>query len=173
MDNWVIEPLSAAHQRAEFCCGKSSLDAFLQSHVSQYEKRRLGRTYVAVLPAEQRVWGYFTLAASAVAYAHLPAKAAKKLPRHPVPVILLARLAVDQAMRGKGLGRLLLADALRRCASLASSLGVHAVEVDALDDAAKAFYEKYGFTALEDNPLHLFLPIAAIDQALGPSAASP
>src|SRR4051812_14420161 len=100
MDDWLIEPLNAAHQRADFRCGKPALDAFLHAHASQYEKRRLGRTYVLVRPDEQRVWGYFTLAAGAVAYAHLPVKAARKLPRHPVPVILLGRLAVDQAVQG-------------------------------------------------------------------------
>src|SRR5450631_3865511 len=131
MGKWVMESLKHSHQRGEFCSGNSQLDAFLRLHVSQYEKRRLGRTYVAVQPGESRVQGYYTLASGAVAFANLPAKAAKKLPRHPVPVILLARLAVDQVDQGKGLGGHLLADALRRCLSLAEALGVHAVEVDA------------------------------------------
>ena len=167
MAEWIIEPLGRAHQRAEFCCGKPPLDNFLHALVSQYEKRRLGRTYVAVRPGEERVLGYYTLASGSVAFENLPGKAAKKLPRHPVPVVLLARLAVDQAAQGQGLGGLLLADALKRCLGLAGQLGIHAVEVDAIDDQAKAFYEKYGFVPLLDNPRHLYLPVATIEDAFG------
>jgi GNAT superfamily N-acetyltransferase len=167
MGEWAVEPLDRTHQRGEFCCGKAPLDDFLRSLVSQYERRRLGRTYVAVRPGEKRVWGYYTLASGSVSFKNLPAKAAKKLPRHPVPVVLLARLAVDQAAQGRGLGHRLLADALRRCLRLAGQLGIHAVEVDAIDEPAKAFYERYGFVALLDDPLHLYLPVATIEDAFG------
>jgi GNAT superfamily N-acetyltransferase len=167
MAEWVVERLGRAHQRAEFCCGKPPLDNFLHALVSQYEKRGLGRTYVAVRPGDARVWAYYTLASGAVAFDNLPPGAARKLPRHPVPVVLLARLAVDQAAQGQGLGAFLLVDALRRCQSLAQELGIHAVEVDALDEPAKAFYERFGFIALQDNPLHLYLPVATIRDAFG------
>jgi GNAT superfamily N-acetyltransferase len=162
MDEWAIEPLNRSHQREAFCSGKPPLDAFLQAHVSQYEKRHLGRTCVLIRSGELRVHGYYTLASGAVAIEHLPAKAAKKLPRHPVPAILLARLAVDQAVQGQGRGGYLLVDALQRCLTLADSLGVHAVEVDVIDESAKAFYEKYGFIPLQDQALHLYLPISTI-----------
>jgi GNAT superfamily N-acetyltransferase len=165
MASWTIEPLSRSHQRDVFRSGSPPLDAFLHSHVSQYEKRHLGRTYVAVRPGEPRVWGYYTLASGTVAFAHLPAKAAKKLPKHPVPVILLARLAVDETVHGQGLGKLLLEHALRQCLAIAESLGVHAVEVDAIDDSAKHFYAKYGFVSLEDDTRHLYLPIRDVQQA--------
>lgn len=163
MAEWAVEPLAKSHERAEFCCGKGPLDQFLRKLVSQYEKRRLGRTYVAVRPSERRVVGYYTLASGAVSFENLPAAATKKLPRHPVPVILLARLAVDQSVQGQGLGGYLLADALRRSLALAEQLGVHAVEVDAIDEEAKAFYQRYGFVALEDDTMHLFLPMATIE----------
>ena len=100
MDEWVIEPLNASHERGDFCCGKTPLDTFLHSLVGQYEKRRLGRTYVAVRQGEKRVAGYYTLASGAIAFENVPAKPAKKLPRHPVPVVLLARLAVDTRHHG-------------------------------------------------------------------------
>jgi GNAT superfamily N-acetyltransferase len=167
---WVVEPLDRSHERAEFSCGKAPLDTFLRSLVGQYEKRRLGRTYVAVRPAEKRVLGYSTLASGAVSFENLPDKAARKLPRHPVPVVLLARLAVDQAAQGQGLGALLLLDALRRCLGLAGQLGIHAVEVDAIDEQAKAFYEKYGFVPLQDNPLHLYLPVTTLEDAFADRA---
>src|SRR5262245_52726722 len=130
MDDWVIEPLNRSHERADFCSGKASLDEFLRSRVIQYEKRKLGRTYVAVRPGMSRVLGYYTLAASSLSYQNVPAALAKKLPRHSVPVILLARLAIDQSAQGQGLGKLLLLDGLRRSLEISRTLGIHAVEVD-------------------------------------------
>jgi GNAT superfamily N-acetyltransferase len=170
MAEWLVERLERMHLRDEFCCGKEPLDAFLRSFVSQYERRKLGRTYVAVCSGEKRIYGYYTLASSAVPFQNLPLKAAKKLPRHPVPVALLARLAVDQAIHGSGVGKILMMDALKRCLDLSYQLRIHAVEVDAIDPQAKAFYEKYGFVSLHDNPLHLYLPMATIEDAFKPGA---
>jgi GNAT superfamily N-acetyltransferase len=167
MAEWHFEPLDRSHQRGEFCCGKAPLDEFLRTRVSQYDKRKLGRTYVAVRSDDKRVLGYYTLASSAIPFENLPPSASKKLPRHPVPVVLLARLAVDQSVQGQGLGRDLLIDAFRRCLDLETRIGVHAVEVDAIDDQARQFYVKYGFMALLDNELHLFLPISKIEKAFG------
>jgi predicted GNAT family N-acyltransferase len=164
--NWLIQPLGTQHQRDTFTCGKPLLDEFIRLRVSQYEKRRLGKTFVAVRPDETQVVGYYTLTASAIAFEHLPTELAKKLPKHPVPVILLARLAIDQSVKGQRLGEHLLLDAFARCVELSEKLGVYAVEVDALDDSASRFYRKYGFVPLLDNPLHLFLPISTITAAL-------
>jgi GNAT superfamily N-acetyltransferase len=116
MDEIRIEPFDKAkHQRSSFCCGEPMLDEFIRAYVTQYEKRRLGKTFVAVRAEDvRRVVGYYTLAAGAVAFAHLPQEVAKKLPKHPVPVILLARLAIDRTVQGQGLGEKLLVDALER-----------------------------------------------------------
>ena len=103
-----------------------------------------------------------------MSFAHLPAKISKKMPKHPIPVILLARLAVDRTMQGKGLGRGLLMDALHRALEVSQSLGVYAVEVDALDQNAKSFYEKYGFAPLPDQELHLYLPMTTIEKTFSP-----
>ena len=94
---------------------------------------------------DQRVLGYYTLASGAIETDSLPATQAKKLPRHAVPVILLARLAVDQSVHGTGVGGLLLRDALTRSLDLSEKLGIHAVVVDALDAGARTFYERFGF----------------------------
>jgi GNAT superfamily N-acetyltransferase len=166
MAEWQIERLERSHDRTSFACGKPPLDEFIRRLVSQYEKRNLGRTYVAVRPGDRQVIGYYTLAAGAIAFQNLPAPAAKKLPKHPVPVVLLARLAVDQSAQGQGLGEALLIDALDRCLGLADQVGLHAVEVDAIDQPARAFYEKYGFVPLPDSPLHLFLPLGTIRDSL-------
>ncbi len=170
MGDWHIEPLERDHLRGAFSCGKPPLDDFIRRLVSQYEKRNLGRTYIAVQPGETRVCGYYTLASSAIAFQNLPETSARKLPRHPVPVVLIARLAVDQAVQGQGLGETLLLDAFRRCLELADKLGIHAVEVDAIDLQARGFYEKYGFVPLLDNELHLFLPVSTIRDGLAESA---
>jgi GNAT superfamily N-acetyltransferase len=166
VDDWSVERLNRAHQRDDFCCGKEPLDTFLQLLVSQYERRRLGRTFVAVRPGEKRVHGYYTLASGSVSFQDLPVAIAKRLPHHPLPVVLLARLAIDQTVQGAGLGELLLLDALRRCLNLSGELGVHAVEVRALDAGAERFYQRYGFVPLKDDNLHLYLPIRTIEDGL-------
>jgi GNAT superfamily N-acetyltransferase len=167
MPEWSVEPLARHHERSGFSCGKPPLDEFLRTLVSQYEKRQLGRTYVAVFPGTAKVAGYYTLASGAIPFQNLPPAAAKKLPRHPVPAVILARLAVDTAAQGQGLGETLLIDALRCTLGLSAALGIHAVGVDAIDAQAQAFYEKYGFTPLPDQPLRLYLPVATIHRAIG------
>jgi GNAT superfamily N-acetyltransferase len=164
---WRIARLERAHVRDGFDCGKPSLNGFLHSLVSQYEKRNLGRTYVALPAADQRVMGYYTLASGAIDVESLPANEGKKLPRHPVPIVLIARLAVDRSVQGRGLGGILLRDALTRSLELSESLGIHAVVVDALDDEAKAFYQKYGFLPLTNRGMRLYLGLGTIRQAGG------
>ena len=166
MVEWLIEPLGPDHERTPFSCGKTPLDDFIRARVSQYEKRRLGKTFVAVPKGAKRVIGFYTIAVAAVAFELLPFHKSRKLPKHPVPVVLLARLAVDQSSQGMRLGEALLLDALQRALDLSSGLGVHAVEVDALDEAAASFYIKYGFVPLMDNPLHLYLPITTLEGIL-------
>ncbi|HEY1376534.1 MAG TPA: GNAT family N-acetyltransferase [Gemmataceae bacterium] len=166
MADWDIEHLGDAHDRAAFDCGQPSLDDFIRTKAGQYERKNVGRTYVAVRRGTTRVVGYYTLALGAVELAHVPPAAAKKLPKHPVPVILLGRLAVDRSEQGKGLGEHLLFDALARSLAIAEQAGAFAVEVLAIDDVAKAFYQRYGFRPLLDQPRHLFLPMATVRQGM-------
>ncbi len=162
MDDWRIEPLARTHIRGRFECGQPSLNDFLRTLVSQYEKRHLGRTYVAVWGTDPQVFGYYTVASGAVAFDHVPAEAAKKLPGHPLLVVLVARLAVDRTVQGQRLGEKLMLDALARSLELSDELGIHAVVVDAIDQQAKAFYQKYRFITLLDSEFHLYLPITTI-----------
>lgn len=166
MAEWRIERLGRGHVRDGFNCGKPSLDDFLRALVSQYEKRNLGRTYVALLGEAPNVLGYYTLASGEIDAESLPADHAKKLPRHAVPVILLARLAVDQSVHGQGLGGFLLRDAMTRSLDLSDKLGIHAVVVDALDASAKTFYVRFGFMPLTDDEMRLFLPLSTIRSAI-------
>jgi GNAT superfamily N-acetyltransferase len=162
MAEWQIEPLADGHERGAFSCGMAPLDVFIRTHAGQYARRDVGRTFVAVRPGESTVIGYYTLAASSVEFAHLPTTLSKKLPHHPVPMVLLGRLAVDGTARGIGLGRDLLADALRRALRIANEVGVFGVHTHAIDDDAKAFYAKFAFVPLLDEERHMFLPMATI-----------
>jgi GNAT superfamily N-acetyltransferase len=160
--NWVIERLSSKHTRTSFDCGQPSLNDWLKLRASQFEKRDLARTYIAVQKGDSAVWGYYAISTHRVTYEALAADQAKGLPQIDIPVVLLGRLAVDQSVQGQGLGELLLVDALRRAQHIADQVGVRAVEVDAIDGQARVFYAKYGFVQLVDDPNHLFLPMQVI-----------
>jgi ribosomal protein S18 acetylase RimI-like enzyme len=168
MGEWTIERLDKSHARESFRCGNDSLDTFLHSLAGQYERRRLGRTFVATPPGEKRVVGYYTAAAGSVGLSCLPEAARKRLPRHPVPTAHLARLVVDLSCRGKRLGETLLFHFLRQALEASESFGVFAVDVLATDEQAGAFYRKYGFITLDDDPLHLFLPLQTVQAMLAP-----
>lgn len=165
---WEINPFSPAFDRTAFDCGNDPLNQFLRQRVSQYEKRGLGRTFLLVEAGQTRVLGFYTLAASQLPLSVLPEGDAKKLPRHPVPVLLLGRLAVHRTTHGKGAGRLLLRDAIQRCVSVANQVGAFAVYVEAIDDAAVKFYQKHGFTLLTPETDKLFLKISHASTAIGP-----
>lgn len=160
---WVIEPFDKSrHDRTGFDCGVEALNDWLVTKLSQYEKRDLARAYVLVQEKQAVVKGYYAISNHTVVYDALPADQAKGLPQIDVPVMLIGRLAVDSSVRGQGLGEFLLLDALRRAEYLAKKIGIRAVEVDAIDESARRFYEKYGFLSLTDDPRHLFLPLTVI-----------
>jgi GNAT superfamily N-acetyltransferase len=163
----LIEPLGKAHIRDAFSCGQPSLDKFIRELASQYDRRDMSRTFVATRAPDPIVLGYYSLSAGAVAFERLPLQTSRKLPRHPIPVAHLGRLAVDQQARGQGLGKLLLLNALDRCQRLAEHVGVFAVEVHALDDDARRFYLKYGFLPLTDDAQHLYLTIKMVRGMFG------
>jgi len=158
---FIIEPLDKSHQRENFDCGEISLNDFLRKYARQNAERGLGRTFVAVLPGEKRVLGYYTLSSGSIAFDAVP----EKLPRYPIPVAHLGRLAVDSSMRGQGLGELLLIDALERTVIISGEFGIYAVELFALTERAKQFYLKYGFVSLKDDDKHLYLPVKTIIQS--------
>lgn len=157
-----IERLTRAHDRNAFDCGEPPLNNYLQRLALQNDERGIGRTFVAVEAGETRIQGYYTLATGKVTFENVPNN--KKLPpRMPVPVVLLGRLAVDNGSKGSGLGKRLLLHALWRSQRIAAHAGVYAVEVDALHEQAAQFYQKYGFTPLLDDPLHLYLSMKDIE----------
>jgi GNAT superfamily N-acetyltransferase len=161
---WTIERLGDEHDRSGFSCGKPLLDDFLKKLAGQYDRRDFARTYVAVVPPDLAVQGYYTLSAGALDLSVLPEGVRKKVPRHPVPIACLGRLAVTRKAQGQKLGKWLLLDALRRCSQSTAQVALYAVEVVAVDEEAKGSYLKYGFAPLLDYPLHLYLSLKAIQQ---------
>lgn len=161
---WKVEALTAAHKRDGFSCGNGPLDTYLREYAGQHARKYFGRTFVAVRPGSTWVLGYYTLSSSSVAFEHAPESLKRKLPRYPLPIALLGKLAVDQTTQGQGLGKFLLMDALRRVADISNQMGIFAVEVHALGERAGAFYEKYGFQPFQDQPTHLFLPVTSFKQ---------
>lgn len=160
---WTIEPFDRLrHDRSGFDCGLPALNDWLATKASQFEKKDLARTYVLVQAGSTIVKGYYALANHTVFYEALPEDQAKGLPKMDMPVVLIGRLAVDRSVQGQRLGEFLLIDALRRSEYLATKIGIRAVEVEAANDSAKQFYERYGFFSLEDDPRHLFLPISVV-----------
>lgn len=160
-DDPIIALLTERHDRVSFDCGEPSLNEYLQRFARQNAELFLGRTYVLVIPGQTRIAGYYTISSGSVARQDLPEK---RLPRYPIPVVLMGRLAVDRQAQGQGLGELLLQDALKRSAQLAQHLGIYAVVVDALNEQARSFYYKYGFTETVDDPLRLYLAIKKVLQ---------
>jgi ribosomal protein S18 acetylase RimI-like enzyme len=160
---WQVVPLdSKVHDRAGFSCDAPELDRYIREHASQDIKRDLARVFVAVEVGTPAVRGYYSLSAASFQRDTLPADQAKRLPGYPVPAVLLGRLAVDGSVKGKGLGAHLLMDALNRALLATQKLAVHAMIVDARDDAAVAFYRKYGFLSFTSDERRLFLPMATI-----------
>ena len=129
------------------------MNDYLKKYSGQHERRGISRTYVAVEEGEKPALGYYSISSGAVAFAIVP----EKLPRHPVPVALIGRLAVDKSAREHGLGEMLLMHALRSAQRASEVVGIYAVVVDAFDEEAKKFYLKYGFNELKDDRLHLYL----------------
>lgn len=159
---WMIRRLEKSHDRTTFECGQPLLDEWLKDRASQFDRRDLSRTFVATRPELVAVLGYYAISTHRVVYEVLPTAEAKGLPRLAVPVLLIGKLAVDRRVQGQGLGALLLVDALRRSLQISEQVGIRAVEVDAIDDAARKFYMKFGFRSLLDDPRHLFLTISEI-----------
>ncbi len=150
-----IEKLRREHQLDEFDCGRDELNRFLKRQAWANQQSHSAQTYV--LAREMRVLGYYSLAAGAVAHDEAPERVRKGQARHPIPVILLARLAVDVSVHDRGLGAALLKDALLRTAQAAETIGARALLVHAKDDNAKAFYEHFTFEPSPSDPYHLLL----------------
>lgn len=155
-----FQALTKDHNRRNFDCGVFSLNQYLQRSARQNQDKDIGRTFVLVDEGQDRICGYYTLSSSTIDFEEYPENTG--LPRYPIPAILLARLAVDKGRQGEGLGGDLLLHALSTARRHADTIAAAAVVVDALDEAAQAFYEKYGFQTLNKPGRHLYLTMQKI-----------
>jgi GNAT superfamily N-acetyltransferase len=166
----TIEPLNKQHRRAEFSCGQLELDDWFRHRAIQDEKRNIARVFVAV-DDSIGIAGFYSLSSFKLAIDDLPEDIARKLPRYDgMPAALIGRLARDSRVRGRGVGELLLADAVRRVLGAGRSLAIFAIVVDAKDDQAAAFYRNFGFTPFPTRPRRLFLLTSVAARAFADAA---
>jgi len=168
MTEFLCEPLGKQHDRESFHCGVQELDLWLRRRARQDQDRRIAAVYVLVPTAERnRIAGFYTLSATAIALADLPDAFVRRLPRYPlVPAILIGRLA--RAIDFPGLGDVLLTDALKRAWRHSSEIAAAAIVVDAKSQRACEFYRRYGFEVIAGSSDRLYLPIRTLEKLFKP-----
>lgn len=160
----AIRKLAAHDQTEGFDCGQPALNQFLQRYALVNQKSHSAQTYVCC--QQDAVVGFYSLSVGSVQPQAAPIRVMRGMARHPVPVMLLARLAVDLAHQGQGLGQALLKDALLRTAQAADIAGIRCLLVHAKDDAARAWYASWDFEPSRSDPYHLFLLLKDLRRAL-------
>jgi GNAT superfamily N-acetyltransferase len=165
--DWREEPISRRHDRTRFDRGEPDLNEYLARYARQNHESGGAKTFVAVSPAEPtRVLGFYSISPGSIEFAHVPANLTRKLGRYDVPIFRLGRLADDQSMQGQGLGGDLLLAAGERALAVASEVGGVALVIDAKDENAVRWYERFGAQPLLDDPLKLVLPLSVIAGAI-------
>ncbi len=160
----IVEKLRRDHQLESFDCGEESLNLWLQEFAWTNQRGDSAQTYLAL--DSNQVVGYYALAVGSVERDEAPERVAKGLPRHPVGVVVLARLAVDVSAQGSGLGEALLKHALRRISAAADVAGVRAVLVHAIGDDARRFYERFGFIEHPEGSYRLMMMMKDLRRSL-------
>lgn len=158
----TFELLAEKHSRVNFDCGEEALNLYLRNFARQDMRRELARTFIIRQEEDDKVLGYYTLCSGALDVSELPDNLLKKLPKYPIPVVRLARLAVDNKQQSKGYGELLFADSLFRTSLAGENIGVYGIVIDAKHEKAKQFYQQYGFQSISTNPLLLFSSLKEI-----------
>ena len=148
----MIELLNKKHDKSTFDCGKELLNSYIKNQVGQDVKRKLSACFV-LTDGTNEIFGYYTLSNNSILLSSFPDTIRKKFPKSysSIPTTLLGRLAIDSKHQGKGIGKILLIDALKRSYQISEEIGSFAVVVDPIDEEAKSFYEKYGFITLPDS----------------------
>jgi GNAT superfamily N-acetyltransferase len=160
VSGYRIATLAPALDTRSFRCGQPALDDYICLYARQDVRRNVARVFAAIADGDPLcLAGFYTLSAGSVHCEQLPPELAKKLPRYPVPVALVGRLAVDQSHRGQGLGSILLVDACQRVIEASTVLAVVGLVVDAKDERAASFYSHFGFAPLPGQPTRLLLPL--------------
>jgi GNAT superfamily N-acetyltransferase len=161
----LIEKLTETHLVSNFDCGQLELNQFIQKYAHQNQKANNSQTYVSIY--ENAVIGYYSLAVGSVIHSQAPNRVTKGQPKHPIPVMILARLAVDKQWQNRGIGRGLLKDALKRTAQAADIAGIRALLVHAKDADVKSWYERFDFESSSIDLCSLFLLLKDLKKELG------
>ena len=156
------EKLTKIHNVKEFNCGNEQLNEYLKKYAFQNQKKNISNTFAA--QKNNKVIAYYTLTFGSVVKTDLPTKTKRNLPNYPIPVMILARFAVDQSEQGNGIGKGLLKDAVLRTLQASEIAGIRAIMVQAKDEKAKQFYKKFNFIESPFDDLILYLPIEFIRQ---------
>ncbi|GAA5531456.1 GNAT family N-acetyltransferase [Herpetosiphon gulosus] len=157
-NEYIIGPLEQRHDRAAFSCESEPLNDYLKTFARQNDSKRVSKVYVATRQGDKAICGFYTLSAHQVEIPRFPEDMQRKLPKYThLPALLLGRLARDSSHRGKGLGGLLLGDAIIMFVLTSSIVGAAALVVDAKDENAKKFYAENGFLTFADNPMQLYM----------------
>jgi hypothetical protein len=165
--SWREEPIQRRHDRKDFDCGSPDLNAYLERYARQNHESGGAKTFVAVSPVEPtRVLGYYSISPGSIEFARVPAELTQKLGRYEVPVFRLGRLAVSRSIQGRGLGGDLLLAAGGRSLAVATEVGGVAMAIDAKDEKAAGWYERFGALRLLDDRLKLVLPLRLIADAI-------
>jgi GNAT superfamily N-acetyltransferase len=159
-----IEKLTADRSVIDFDCGQVELNQFIQKYAYQNQKANSSQTYIAIY--EDTVIGYYSLTVGSVIHSQTPSRVAKGQPKHPIPVMILARLAVDLRSQNRGVGKGLLKDALKRTAQAADIAGIRALLVHAKDPNVKLWYERFDFEPSPFDPFSLFLLLKDLKKTL-------
>jgi ribosomal protein S18 acetylase RimI-like enzyme len=160
-----FEALGDSHDRTVFGCGDDALDRYFQTQATQDIRRRIANCFVVVEVATGRVAAYYTLSAASIPLVDLPPDETKRLPRYPtLPAIRIGRLAVDRTFQRRGLGELMLMNAVHR--TIQDAAAAFALLVDAKNDLAAGFYRRYGVLPIAGKPRTLFLPLATTQKTL-------
>lgn len=167
--DWREEPVGRQHDRAAFDCGSLELNTYLQRYARQNHELGGAKTFVAVVPSEpSHVLGYYTVSPGSIEFSKVPCEMTRKLGQYDVPVFRLGRLAVSKSLQGRGLGADLLFSAGLRAIAVASEVGGVALAIDAKDERAAKWYERFDAMRLLDDPLKLILPLATIAASAAP-----
>jgi GNAT superfamily N-acetyltransferase len=160
-----FDALGDGHDRTRFRCGDSALDRYFQTQVTQDIRRRIANCFVVVETVAGQVAAYYTLSAASIPLIDLPPDEAKRLPRYPImPAVRNGRLAVDERFQRRGLGELMLMNAVHR--TIQDAAAAFALLVDAKNDQASTFYRRYGFRPIVSKPRTLFLPLVTAQKTL-------
>jgi hypothetical protein len=170
---WHEEPISKSHNRELFNCGDMALNEFLRRHARQTHDHGGAKTFLAIEDHTANILGFYSLSPASVEFARAPEVVKRGLARHDAQVFRLARLAVDIAMHGRGLGGQLILSAGRRCLRAAQEVGGVAMLIDAKNGRAANWYASYGALTLLDNDLSLLLPLETVKEALAAAGKLP